>query len=58
MGGQGEDSMENEAERPKFDLWLPRCLFGFFLGIQKEARRRCGEIPQARHRKCQFSRSA
>ena len=50
--------MENEAERPKFDLWLPRCLFGFFPGIQKEARRRCGEIPQARHRKCQFSRSA
>ena len=22
-GGQGGDSMENEAERPKFDLWLP-----------------------------------
>ena len=38
--------MENEAERLKFDLWLPRCLFGFFLGIQKEARRRLR--PQAR----------
>ena len=37
--------MENEAEGPKFDLWLPRCLFGFFLGIQKEARRHSGEIP-------------
>ena len=23
MGVQGGDSMENEAERPKFDLWLP-----------------------------------
>ena len=40
MGVQGGDSMENEAQGPKFDLWLPRCLFGFFLGIQKEARRR------------------
>ena len=45
QGVQGGDSMENEAEGPKFDLWLPRCLFGFFLGIQKEARRRSGEIP-------------
>ena len=46
QGVQGGDSMENEAERPKFDLWLPRCLFGFFLGTQKEARRRSGETPR------------
>ena len=38
--------MEDEAE-PNPIVPTPWCLFGFFLGIQKEARRRGGEIPSS-----------
>ena len=44
MGVQGVGHMEDEAE-PNPIVPTPWCLFGFFLGIQKEARRRGGETP-------------
>ena len=44
MGVQGVGHMEDEAE-PNPIGPTPWCLFGFFLGSQKEARRRGGETP-------------
>ena len=44
MGAQGVGHMEDEAEPNPIGL-TPWCLFGFFLGTQKEARRRGGETP-------------
>src|SRR5699024_10111084 len=53
-GVQGVGDIGAGPAQPVLSLCAhPRCLFGFFLGIQKEARRRCGEIPPARHRRCQ-----
>ena len=46
MGVQGVGIMEDEAE-PNPIVPTPWCLFGFFLGIQKEARR-----PQAAKSPC------
>ena len=47
MGVQGGERHGGRggADAPA-DCAYPRCLFGFFLGIQKEARRRSGETPQ------------
>ena len=45
-GVQGVGGMEAGAAQPFLPIApTPWCLFGFFLGIQKETRRRGGEIP-------------
>ena len=46
MGVQGVGIMEDEAE-PNPIGPTPWCLFGFFLGIQKEARRPQAANPRA-----------
>ena len=54
MGVQGVGDIGAGPAQPVLSLCAhPRCFFGFFLGIQKEARRRSGEIPRTRHRRCQ-----
>ena len=54
MGVQGVGDIGAGPAQPVLSLCAhPRCLFGFFLGTQKEARRRSGEILQTRHRRCQ-----
>ena len=53
-GVQGVSDIGAGPAQPVLSLCAhPRCLFGFFLGTQKEARRRSGEILQTRHRRCQ-----
>ena len=46
MGVQGVGDIGAGPAQPVLSLCAhPRCFFGFFLGIQKEARRRGGETP-------------
>ena len=45
-GSRGETAWRTRPKGRSSTCGSPRCLFGFFLGIQKEARRRGGEIPR------------
>ena len=50
-GVQGVGGMEAGAAQPFLPIApTPWCLFGFFLGIQKEARRRGGETPPVKQK--------